>query len=97
MVGAAVGGHHPVELILGATFQIAQMFAVGHKAAFGERRVNTLAIGEQQRVADVEEDGSDSRVHDRCRPSLLLRSIITLIITLAAGDSVWGKLLDELN
>ena len=62
VVGAAVlyhPSHHPIEPILGAAFQIAQMLAIGREAAFGERRVNALAIGEQQRVANVEEDEFD--------------------------------------
>ena len=46
VVGAAVCGHHAVELVLGSAFQIAQVFAIGYDAGFDERGVNTLAIGE---------------------------------------------------
>ena len=63
VVGAAVGGHHAVETILGAAFQVAQVFGLGHKAAVGERRVNAAAIGEEQGVADVEEDEFGFRAH----------------------------------
>jgi hypothetical protein len=51
-------------LILGSTFQIAQKVGIGQDAAFGEGRVYALAIGEQQRVAHVEEDGFDCGVHE---------------------------------
>jgi hypothetical protein len=64
VVGVAVLGHHPVELILGSAFEIAQVLTIGHEAAFGERRVNAVAIGEQQRVSNVEEDDFDFRVHE---------------------------------
>jgi hypothetical protein len=67
VVGAAVPGHHPIELILDSAFQIAQVLAIGREAARGERRVNALAIGEKQRVAYVEEDGFNFRVHKRCQ------------------------------
>ena len=52
------------------------MFGIGHEAAFSERRVNALAIGEEQRVADVEEDDFDFRVH----------GLYSSIISLAAGS-----------
>jgi hypothetical protein len=63
VVGVAVPGHHPIELILGSAFQIAQVLAIGREAAFDERRVNALTIGEQERIANVEEDDFDFRVH----------------------------------
>ena len=56
-------GHHSIELILGSAFQVAQVLGIGHDAAFGERRVNALAIGEEQRVAHVEENDFEFRVH----------------------------------
>jgi hypothetical protein len=55
--------HHSIELILGPAFQIAQVLAIGREAAFGERGVNTLAIGKQQRVANIEKNDFDVRVH----------------------------------
>jgi hypothetical protein len=64
VVGAAIGGHHSVELILGSAFQIAQEVGIGYDAAFSERRVNALVIGEEQRVANVEEDDFDFGVHE---------------------------------
>jgi hypothetical protein len=64
VVGVAVRGDHPVELILGSTFQIAQKVGIGQDAAFGEGRVYALAIGEQQSVANVEEDDFDCGVHE---------------------------------
>ena len=67
-----------VELILGPAFQIAQVFAIGREPACGERRVDALAIGEQQRVAHVEENDFDLRVHAECRSP---------IISLVPGDS----------
>jgi hypothetical protein len=73
VVGAAVLGHHPIELILGSAFQIAQVLAIGHDAAFGERRVNALAIGKQQRVSNVEEDDFDFRIHESLHRAPLFR------------------------
>src|SRR5208282_3446315 len=75
VIGAAVGGHHSIELILGSAFQVAQVLAIGHDAACGERRVNALAIGEEQRVANVEEDGFDVRVN--FRGSSTSRSVVS--------------------
>jgi hypothetical protein len=63
VVGAAIFGHQPVELVLGTAFQIAQMLGVQHDAAFDERRVNALAIGKQQCVTHIEEDKVNFRVH----------------------------------
>ena len=63
VVGGAVRDHHAVETILGAAFQIAQVLGIGREPALGERRMNTHAVGEQQRVAHVEEDDFDFRVH----------------------------------
>jgi hypothetical protein len=34
VVGAAIRGHHAIELILGSAFQVAQVFAIGHDASF---------------------------------------------------------------
>jgi hypothetical protein len=39
------------------------VLAIGHDPPSGERRVDALTIGEQQRVADVEEDDFDFRIH----------------------------------
>lgn len=74
VVGAAVLGHHPVELIFGATFQVAQVLVLGYDAALGEWRVNALASGKQQCVANVKEDNSDFRVHGKHCFSIVKRA-----------------------
>ena len=43
------------------------MFILRHMAAFGERLVNTLAIGKKKGVAYVEKNRFDLRIHTLCR------------------------------
>ena len=59
VIGAAVLDHARVKLILSAALELAEKVGVGRDAAFGEGRVNAIAIGEEQGIADVEEDEFD--------------------------------------
>ena len=58
----AVGDHERVEPIFDAGFEIAKMLGVAGEAAVREPGVDSRAIGEEQRVADIEENGVDCGV-----------------------------------
>ena len=52
-------GHDSVKLIFSPAFQVPELLSVEHNAAFGQRRVNALAIGKKQSGSHIEEDESD--------------------------------------
>src|ERR1700681_555008 len=62
VIGAAIGGHRKIELVLGSAFKIAQVLGVDCISTFDERSVNDFAIREQERVADIEKDVLDRAI-----------------------------------
>ncbi len=63
VVGAGVLCHLLVKLVLGAALEIAEKFGSGSETEGRKRCVDTLAVGEEQGIADIEEDDFDFRKH----------------------------------